>query len=145
MPTSTSNKENAGQIAAKERDLRHHLSEVSKQVSKMPTSISKLLEEAVRFLDSSQALKQGTLKDSLDKILDTLKELTDGKGGDERDNLIAEQLQSLQLVFRKEGERVRSIEEKQEVLTKELVGLKDEMKKNTNALERLQATRRPGH
>ena len=40
-------------------------------------------------------------------------------------------------VFRKEGQRVRSIEEKQEVLTKELVGLKDEMKKNTNALERL--------
>ena len=98
LPSSTSNKENAGQSAAKERDLRHHLSEVSKQVSKMPTSISKLLEEAVRFLDSSQASKQGTLKDSLDKILDTLKELTDGKGGDERDNLIAEQVQSLQLV-----------------------------------------------
>ena len=140
LPSSTSNKENAGQSAAKERDLRHHLSEVSKQVSKMPTSISKLLEEAVRFLDSSQASKQGTLKDSLDKILDTLKELTDGKGGDERDNLIAEQVQSLQLVsesLQKEGERVRGIEEKQEVLTKELVGLKDEMKKNTNALERL--------
>ena len=88
------------------------------------------------------------MKDSLDKILDTLKELTDGKGGDERDNLIAEQVQSLQLVsesLQKEGERVRGIEEKQEVLTKELVGLKDEMKKNTNALERLQATRRPGH
>ena len=134
--------------ATKERDLRHHLSEVSKQVSKMPTSISKLLEEAVRFLDSSQASKQGTLKERLDKILDTLKELTDGKGGDERDNLIAEQVQSLQLVsesLQKEGERVRGIEEKQEVLTKELVGLKDEMKKNTNALERLQATRRPGH
>ena len=43
LPTPTSNKENAGQSAAKERDLRHHLSEVSKQVSKMPTSISKLL------------------------------------------------------------------------------------------------------
>ena len=40
LPSSTSNKENAGQSAAKERDLRHHLSEVSKQVSKMPTSIS---------------------------------------------------------------------------------------------------------
>ena len=102
----------------------------------------------MRFLDSSQASKQGMLKDSLDKILDTLKELTDGKCGDERDNLIAEQVQSLQLVsesLQKEGERVRGIEEKQEVLTKELVGLKDEMKKNTNALERLQATRRPGH
>ena len=61
LPTPTSNKENAGQSAAKERDLRHHLSEVSKQVSKMPTRISKLLEEAVRFLDSSQASKQGTL------------------------------------------------------------------------------------
>ena len=57
-------------------------------------------------------------------------------------------MQTLQLVteiIKKEGERVRGIEEKQEVLTKELVGLKDEMKKNTNALERLQATRRPGH
>ena len=57
-------------------------------------------------------------------------------------------MQTLQLVteiIQKEGERVRGIEEKQEVLTKELVGLKDEMKKNTNALERLQATRRPGH
>ena len=137
LPSSTSNKENEGQSAAKERDLRHHLSEVSKQVSKMPTRISKLLEEAVRFLDSSQASKQGTLKDSLDKILDSLKELTDGKGGDEGDNMVAEQVQSLKLVteiIQKEGERVRSIEEKQEILTKELVGLKDEMKKNSEAL-----------
>ena len=106
----------------------------------MPTSISKLLEEAVRFLYSSQASKQGTLKDSLDKILDSLKELTDGKGGDEGDNMVAEQVQSLKLVteiIQKEGERVRSIEEKQEILTEELVGLKDEMKKNSEALERL--------
>ena len=103
----------------------------------MPTRISKLLEEAVRFLDSSQASKQGTLKDSLDKILDSLKELTDGKGGDEGDNMVAEQVQSLKLateIIQKEGERVRSIEEKQEILTKELVGLKDEMKKNSEAL-----------
>ena len=140
LPTPTSNKENAGQSAAKERDLRHHLSEVSKQVSKMPTSISKLLEEAVRFLDSSQASEQGTVKDRLDKILDLLKELRDGKGGDEGHNMVTEQVQSLQLVteiIQKEGERVRSIEEKQEILTEELVGLKDEMKRNSEALERL--------
>ena len=140
LPTSTSNKENAGQSAAKERDLRHHLSEVSKQVSKMPTSISKLLEEAVRFLDSSQASEQGTVKDMLDKILDLLKELRDGKGGDEGHNMVAEQVQSLQLVteiIQKEGERVWGIEEKQEILTEELVGLKDEMKRNSEALERL--------
>ena len=49
-------------------------------------------------------------------------------------------MQSLQLVresFLKEGDRVRGIEEKQEILTKELVGLKEEMKKNSEALERL--------
>ena len=112
LPTPTSNKENAGQSAAKERDLRHHLSEVSKQVSKMPTSISKLLEEAVRFLDSSQASKKGTLKDSLDEILDLLKELRDGKGGDEGHNMVTEQVQSLQLVteiIQKVGERVRGM------------------------------------
>ena len=140
LPSSISNKENAGQSAAKERDLRHHLSEVSKQVSKMPTSISKLLEEAVRFLDSSQASKQGTLKDSLDNILNTVKELGDQKYGNAGDNLVAEHVQSLQLVtesLQKEGERVRGIEEKQEILTKELVGLKDEMKKNLEVLERL--------
>merc|ERR1712013_137107 len=58
------------------------------------------------------------------------------------DNLVAEHVivQSLQLVtesLQKEGERVRGIEEKQEMLTKELVGLKDEMKKNFEVLERL--------
>ena len=51
--------------------------------------------------------------------------------------MVAEQVQSLKLateIIQKEGERVRSIEEKQEILTKELVGLKDEMKKNSEAL-----------
>ena len=78
----------------------------------MPTSISKLLEEAVRFLDSSQASEQGTVKDRLDKILDLLKELRDGKGGDEGDDMDAEQVQSLQLVteiIQKVGERVRGM------------------------------------
>ena len=106
----------------------------------MPTRISKLLEEAVRFLDSSQASKQGTLKDSLDNILNSVKELGDQKYGDAGDNLVAEHVQSLQLVtesLQKEGERVRGIKEKQEMLTKELVGLKDEMKKNFEVLERL--------
>ena len=140
LPTPTSNKENAGQSAAKERDLRHHLSEVSKQVSKMPTSVSKLLEEAVRFLDSSHTTKQGELKESLNKVLDSLKEIADQSGGGGGDNSGSELMQSLQLVresFLKEGDRVRGIEEKQEILTKELVGLKEEMKKNFEALERL--------
>ena len=140
LPALASNKENAGQSAAKERDLRHHLSEVSKQVSKMPTSVSKLLEEAVRFLDSSHTTKQGELKESLNKVLDSLKEITDQSGGGGGDNSGSELMQSLQLVresFLKEGDRVRGIEEKQEILTKELVGLKEEMKKNFEALERL--------
>ena len=140
LPALTSNKENAGQSAAKERDLRHHLSEVSKQVSKMPTSVSKLLEEAVRFLDSSHTTKQGELKESLNKVLDSLKEIADQRGSGGGDNSGSELMQSLQLVresFLKEGDRVRGIEEKQEILTKELVGLKEEMKKNFEALERL--------
>jgi len=140
LPALASNKENAGQSAAKERDLRHHLSEVSKQVSKMPTSVSKLLEEAVRFLDSSHTTKQGELKESLNKVLDSLKELADQSGDGGGDNSGSELMQSLQLVresFLKEGDRVRGIEEMQEILTKELVGLKEEMKKNFEALERL--------
>ena len=61
-------------------------------------------------------------------------------GGGGGDHSGSELMQSLQLVresFLKEGERVRGIEEKQEILTKELVGLKEEMKKNFEALERL--------
>ena len=55
-------------------------------------------------------------------------------GGGGGDHSGSELMQSLQLVresFLKEGDRVRGIEEKQEVLTKEFLGLKEEMQVST--------------
>ena len=136
---SSSNKENIGQSAAKERDLRHHLSEISKQVSKLPTSVSRLLEEAVRFLDSSHASKQGELKQSLETSLKLLKEVAAGKETEANENRTADLSRLLQRVsesIQEEGSRVKGIEERQEVLAKEITGLKDDINRNFQLLER---------
>ena len=136
---SSSNKENTGQSAAKERDLRHHLSEISKQVSKLPTSVSRLLEEAVRFLDSSHASKQGELKQSLETSLNLLKEVVAGKETEANENRTADLSRLLQRVsesIQEEGSRVKGIEERQEVLAKEITGLKDDINRNFQLLER---------
>ena len=139
LPNNSSNKENVGQSAAKERDLRHHLSEISKQVSKLPTSVSRLLEEAVRFLDTSHASKQGELKQILETILNIMKEVAAQKETEARENRIAEMSQLLQHVsesIQEEGSRVKGIEDKQDMLAKEITGLKDELKKNFEQMER---------
>jgi len=136
---SSSNKENIGQSAAKERDLRHHLSEISKQVSKLPTSVSRLLEEAVRFLDSSHASKQGELKQSLETSLKLLKEVAAGKETEANENRTADLSRLLQRVsesIQEEGSRVKGIEERQDMLVKEITGLKGEMTKNFELMER---------
>ena len=136
---SSSNKENIGQSAAKEKDLRHHLSEISKQVSKLPTSVSRLLEEAVRFLDSSHASKQGELKQSLETSLNLLKEVVAGKETEANENRTADLSRLLQRVsesIQEEGSRVKGIEERQEVLAKEITGLKDDINRNFQLLER---------
>ena len=54
----------------------------------MPTSVSRLLEEAVRFLDTSHATKQGDVKESLETILASLREVaaqreTEAGGGED--------------------------------------------------------------
>ena len=136
---SSSNKENTGQSAAKERDLRHHLSEISKQVSKLPTSVSRLLEEAVRFLDSSHASKQGELKQSLETTLNLLKEVAAGKENEANENRVADLNRLLQRAsesIQEEGSRVKGIEERQDMLVKEITGLKGEMTKNFELMER---------
>jgi len=136
---SSSNKENIGQSAAKERDLRHHLSEISKQVSKMPTSVSRLLEEAVRFLDTSHASKQEELKQSLERTLNLLKEVAVGKETEANENRTADLNRLLQHVsesIQEEGLRAKGIEERQDMLVKEITGLKDKMTKNFELVER---------
>ena len=47
----------------------------------MPTSVSRLLEEAVHFLDTSNASKQGDVKESLESVLGKLKEVAAQRGG----------------------------------------------------------------
>ena len=139
LPNNSSNKENVGQSAAKERDLRHHLSEISKQVSKLPTSVSRLLEEAVRFLDTSHASKQGELKQILETILNMMKEVAAQKETEAKENRIAELKRLLQDVsesIQEEGSKVKGIEEKQDILVTEVTGLRDEMKKNFEQMER---------
>ena len=136
---SSSNKENMGQSAAKERDLRHHLSEISKQVSKLPTSVSRLLEEAVRFLDTSHTSKQGELKQLLETIFNLLKEIAAGKETQANENRTADLSRLLQHVsesIQEDGSRVKGIEERQDMLVKEMTGLKDEMNKNFELMER---------
>ena len=130
---SSSNKENIGQSIAKERDLQHHLSEISKQVSKLPTSVSRLLEEAVRFLDTSHAAKEGELKQSLEMSLNLLKEVAAGKETEASENRVADLSRRLQCVsesIQEEGFRVKGFEEKQDVLAKEITGMKDDLNKN---------------
>jgi len=136
---SSSNKENNGQSAAKERDLRHHLTEISKQVSKVPTSVSRLLEEAVRFLDTSHASKQGELKQSLETTLNLLKEVAVGKENEGNENGTADLKRLLQHVsesIQEEGSRVKGLEARQEMIMNEITGLKSEMTKKFELMER---------
>ena len=138
LPCS-SNKENIGQSAAKERDLRHHLSEISKQVSKLPTSVSRLLEEAVRFLDTSHTSKQNELKQSLETILDLFKEVAASKeteANEKRTADLGRLLQEVSDIIQEESSRVKAIEERQGMLGKEVTGLKEEMIKNFELMER---------
>ena len=135
----SSNKENVGQSAAKERDLRHHLSEISKQVSKLPTSVSRLLEEAVHFLDTSHASNQGKLKEMLETILNMMKEVAaqkENEAGEKRITELSQILQHVSESIQDEGSRVKAIEKRQDMLVKEITGLKDEMKKNFEQMER---------
>ena len=138
LPNNSSNKENVGQSAARERDLRHHLSEISKQVSKLPTSVSRLLEEAVRFLDTSHASKQGEVKEILETLLNMMKEVAAQKETEAKENRIAELKRLLQHVsesIQEEGSKVKGIEEKQDILVTEVTGLRDEMRKNFEQME----------
>ena len=105
----------------------------------MPTSVSRLLEEAVRFLDTSHAAKEGELKQSLEMSLNLLKEVAAGNETEANENRVADLsrlLQSVSESIQEEGFRVKGIEEKQDVLATEITGMKDDLNKNFQLLER---------
>ena len=110
-----------------------------KQVSKLPTSVSRLLEEAVRFLDTSNASKQGDVKESLENILGTLKEVAAQRETGAEGERISELRQLLEQVcgnIREEGSRVQGLEEKQNMLVMEVKGLGDDIRRNFERMEK---------
>ena len=105
----------------------------------MPTSVSRLLEEAVRFLDTSQTSKQGDVKESLKNILGKLKEVAAQRETGAEGERISELRQILEQVggnLREEGARVQGLEEKQNKLVKEVKGLGDDINRNFERLEK---------
>ena len=105
----------------------------------MPTSVSRLLEEAVRFLDTSQTSKQGDVKESLENILGTLKEVAAQRETGAEGERISELRQLLEQVggnIREEGSRVQGLEEKQNMLVMEVKGLGDDIKRNFERMEK---------
>ena len=105
----------------------------------MPTSVSRLLEEAVSFLDTSNASKQGDVKESLESVLGKLKEVAAQRETGAEGERISELRQLLEQVggnIRDQGARVQGLEEKQNMLVMEVKGLGDDIKRNFERMEK---------
>ena len=78
--------------AGRERgDLKHHLADLSGKVSKLPASVSGLLEEAIRFLETSQEKGQKELQERLEAALAMCGQASESEEGTH----MKEQLRSL--------------------------------------------------
>ena len=67
--------ESSSAAAGRERDLRHHLSVISSQVTKLPAHVSKLLEEAVRFLVIGQDQRKEVIQDKIVDVGSAIEEI----------------------------------------------------------------------
>ena len=93
----------------------------------------------MRFLDTSHATKQGDVKESLETILASLREVAaqrETEAGGERISELKQLLEHVGETIREEGSRVKGLEEKQNVLVKEVEGLGNDVKKNFEKMER---------
>ena len=93
----------------------------------------------MRFLDTSHATKQGDVKESLETILASLREVAaqrETEAGGERISELKQLLEHVGETIREEGSRVKGLEEKQNMLVKEVKGLGDDIKRNFERLEK---------
>ena len=93
----------------------------------------------MRFLDTSHATKQGDVKESLETILASLREVAaqrETEAGGERISELKQLLEHVGETIREEGSRVKGLEEKQNVLVKAVEELGNDVKKNFERMER---------
>ena len=93
----------------------------------------------MRFLDTSNASKQGDVKESLESVLGKLKEVAAQRETGAEGERISELRQLLEQVggnIRDQGARVQGLEEKQNMLVMEVKGLGDDIKRNFERMEK---------
>ena len=77
LPTAPREEE---QVQGRERDLRHHLSTITREVAGLPTAVSRLLEEAVCHLAAGQEQGLGQLRGELGTAASILQEAAGARG-----------------------------------------------------------------
>ena len=127
-------------------DLKHHLADLSSKVSKLPASVSGLLEEAIRFLETSQEKGQKELQERLEAALEMFGQAPGSEEGSHRED----QLQSLHRVH----EEIIGLVEAQKEVTKDIVRqqtelvaeksseIRNELEKNCELIQKLRTLKK---
>ena len=107
-------------------DLKHHLADLSSKVSKLPASVSGLLEEAIRFLETSQEKGQKELQERLEASLEMCGQAPKCKEGTPR----KEELLSLNRAH----EEITGVVEAQKEVTKDIVRQQTELAEKSSEI-----------
>ena len=129
-----------GQEQGKERDLRHHLSTITREVAGLPTAVSRLLEEAVRHLVACQEQGLGQLRGELGAATTALQ----GAAGARGEKGVKEQVEKVEKVvasvekrLKRQNSATRDVADKQEELAGEVAEVRRELRRNSEVVAQL--------
>ena len=128
------------QEQGREKDLRHHLSTITREVAGLPTAVSRLLEEAVRHLEQGQEQGQGQLRGELGAATTALQAAAGARG----EARVREQLEKVEKVVAIVERRLKSqslasreVAERQKELAREVAEGRRELRRNSEVVAQL--------